>query len=427
MNEDIKYLSISELNRIIKMKFDASSFFNKVFVKGEISNFKVQMPSGHCYFTIKDEGSRLSAVMFRGVASRVGTKFKDGDMVNAIGKISVYEASGSYQIYIESMELNGSGDLYKKFLELKDKLYKEGLFDESHKRKIPKYPKRIGVVTASTGAAIRDIITTIKRRYPLCEIILFPSLVQGVSAKEDIVKKIELANTYPDIDTLIVGRGGGSIEDLWAYNEEVVARAIYNSKIPVISAVGHEIDFTIADYVADKRAATPTGAAELAVPNIMDISILIDSLYERMNNVIVNKINEYKKLLNKISTSSILINPINIYNIKSQILNLDKVKLMNSFNEIISDKTIELFKLKNSYVLGNPKLIYEKYINTIENNINKLELLNPLNALKRGYGIVKKNEKTIENIKNIKINDKINICLKDGTIDALVTNVKEEV
>lgn len=427
MNEDIKYLSISELNRIIKMKFDASSFFNKVFVKGEISNFKVQMPSGHCYFTIKDEGSRLSAVMFRGVANRVGTKFKDGDMVNAIGKISVYEASGSYQIYIESMELNGSGDLYKKFLELKDKLYKEGLFDESHKRKIPKYPKKIGVVTASTGAAIRDIITTIKRRYPLCEIILFPSLVQGVSAKEDIVKKIELANTYPDIDTLIVGRGGGSIEDLWAYNEEVVARAIYNSKIPVISAVGHEIDFTIADYVADKRAATPTGAAELAVPNIMDISVLIDSLYERMNNVILNKINEYKKLLNKISTSSILVNPINIYNIKSQILNLDKVKLMNSFNEIVSDKTIELFKLKNSYILVNPKLIYEKYINTIENNINKLELLNPLNALKRGYGIVKKDEKTIENIKNIKINDKINICLKDGTIDALVTNVKEEV
>lgn len=427
MNEDIKYLSISELNRIIKMKFDASSFFNKVFVKGEISNFKVQMPSGHCYFTIKDEGSRLSAVMFRGVASRVGTKFKDGDMVNAIGKISVYEASGSYQIYIESMELNGSGDLYKKFLELKDKLYKEGLFDESHKRKIPKYPKRIGVVTASTGAAIRDIITTIKRRYPLCEIILFPSLVQGVSAKEDIVKKIELANTYPDIDTLIVGRGGGSIEDLWAYNEEIVARAIYNSKIPVISAVGHEIDFTIADYVADKRAATPTGAAELAVPNIMDISILIDSLYERMNNVILNKINEYKKLLNKISTSSILVNPINIYNIKSQILNLDKVKLMNSFNEIVSDKTIELYKLKNSYILVNPKLIYEKYINNIENNINKLELLNPLNALKRGYGIVKKDEKTIENIKNIKINDKINICLKDGTIDALVTNIKEEV
>ena len=210
MHEDIKYLSVTELNRIIKMKFDASSFFNRVFIKGEISNFKVQMPSGHCYFTIKDENSRLAAIMFRSTASKVGTNFKDGDMVNAIGKISVYEASGNYQIYIESMENSGSGDLYKKFLELKDKLYKEGLFDETHKKPIVKYPKKIGVVTASTGAAIRDIITTIKRRYPLCEVILFPSLVQGNTAKYDIVKKIELANTY-DLDTLIVGRGGGSI------------------------------------------------------------------------------------------------------------------------------------------------------------------------------------------------------------------------
>lgn len=426
MREDIKYLSISELNRIIKMKFDASPFFNKVFIKGEISNFKVQMPSGHCYFTIKDEGSRLAAVMFRGTANKVGTNFKDGDMVNAIGKISIYEASGSYQIYIESMELNGSGDLYKKFLELKDKLFKEGLFDEGHKRSIPKYPKKIGVVTASTGAAIRDIITTIKRRYPLCEIVLFPSLVQGVAAKEDIVKKIELANTYPDIDTLIVGRGGGSIEDLWAYNEEIVARAIYNSKIPVISAVGHEIDFTIADYVADKRAATPTGAAELAVPNLSDIEQNIDSLYERMNKVIINKINENKRLLSKISTSSILSNPINIYNIKSQILNLEKVKLMNAFSEMVSDKKLELYKYKNNYIIVNPKVLYEKYINKIENNINKLELLNPLNALKRGYGIVKKDKKTIEDIKNIKINDTINISLSGGIIDAVVTDIKEE-
>jgi len=427
MKEDIKYLSISELNRIIKMKFDASPFFNKVFIKGEISNFKVQMPSGHCYFTIKDEGSRLAAVMFRGVANKVGTNFKDGDMVNAIGKISVYEASGSYQIYIESMELNGSGDLYKKFLELKDKLFKEGLFDERHKRTIPKYPKKIGVVTASTGAAIRDIITTIKRRYPLCEIILFPSLVQGVSAKEDIVKKIELANTYPDIDTLIVGRGGGSIEDLWAYNEEIVARAIYNSRIPVISAVGHEIDFTIADYVADKRAATPTGAAELAVPSIMDISMNIDSSYERLNNIIFNKIDYYKKILTKISTSSILVNPINIYNIKSQILNMNKLKVDNIFNEILSKKNIELFKLKNNYIITNPRLIYEKYINIIDNSINKLELLNPLSALKRGYSITKKDEKTVENIKNIKINDKINIHMKGGIIDATVLSIKEEV
>ncbi len=427
MNEDVKYLSISELNRIIKMKFDASSFFNKVFIKGEISNFKIQMPSGHCYFTIKDEGSRLSAVMFRGTANKIGTNFKDGDMVNVVGKISIYEASGTYQIYVESMELNGSGDLYKKFLELKDKLYKEGLFDESHKKKIPKYPKKIGVITASTGAAIRDIITTIKRRYPLCEVILFPSLVQGEKAKEDIAKKIEIANTYEDIDTLIVGRGGGSIEDLWAYNEEIVARSVYNSKIPIISAVGHEIDFTIIDYVADKRAATPTAASELAVPNIMDISMNIDSIYLRLNKIITNKINEYKRLLDKIKTSNILINPINIYNIKLQILNVEKIKLMNSFNELVTDKKINLYKLKSNYIINKPSSIYEKYINILDNNINKLELLNPLNALKRGYGIVKKDNKVVEKLTNIKINDKININLKNGIIDAVVTDIREEI
>lgn len=426
MNEDIKYLAVSELNRIIKMKFDSSPFFNKVFIKGEISNFKEQKPSGHCYFTIKDETSRISAIMFRGVASKVGTNFKDGDMVNVVGKISVYEPTGNYQIYIESMELNGSGDLYKKFLELKDKLYKEGLFDEEHKRIIPKYPKKIGVVTASTGAAIRDIIITIKRRYPLCEVILFPSLVQGVTAKDDIVKKIELANTY-DIDTLIVGRGGGSIEDLWAYNEEVVARAIYNSKIPVISAVGHEIDFTISDYVADKRAATPTAAAELAVPNINEILLNIDSVCNRATNSITALISHYKETLKKIRMSNILTNPINMYKAKKQMLVIDTMKINNLFTNIIGEKTMNLFKLKNSYVLTNSNIIYEKKKNNLNNNINKLELLNPLNALKRGYGIVKKDDKCIDNIKNINRNDKINISITGGIIDATVDGIREEI
>ena len=425
MHEDIKYLSVTELNRIIKMKFDASSFFNRVFIKGEISNFKVQMPSGHCYFTIKDENSRLAAIMFRSTASKVGTNFKDGDMVNAIGKISVYEASGNYQIYIESMENSGSGDLYKKFLELKDKLYKEGLFDETHKKPIVKYPKKIGVVTASTGAAIRDIITTIKRRYPLCEVILFPSLVQGNTAKYDIVKKIELANTY-DLDTLIVGRGGGSIEDLWAYNEEEVARAIYNSKIPVISAVGHEIDFTIADYVADKRAATPTGAAELAVPNISDISIQIDSMCERITNKALSLIEHYKTILNKIKSSNVLINPINIYNIKKDILKMNIKNLNKSIDNIITFGKMQLFRLSNSYVLINPKVIYENKKIKLENNINKLELLNPLSALKRGYAIVKKDNKCIQSIKQLKKDDKINLYISNGDIEALITNVKEE-
>ena len=352
-------------------------FLIEFFIKGEISNFKVQMPSGHCYFTIKDEGSRLSAIMFRGTASRVGTNFKDGDMVNVIGKISLYEPSGNYQIYIESMEQSGSGDLYKKFLELKDKLYKEGLFDESKKKEIPKFPKKIGIVTASTGAAIRDILTTIKRRYPLCETILFPCLVQGVGAKEDIVKNIKLANTY-DIDTLIVGRGGGSIEDLWAFNEEIVARAIYDSKVPVISAVGHEIDFTISDYVADKRAATPTAAAELAVPNVNELLLSIDKCYERCTNSVVSLINRYKEILSKIKKSSILINPVNLYNAKKQMLLIDTKNLNNSINNILTINNMHLFRLKNSYIITNPNMIYEKKLIELKNNINALELLNQL-------------------------------------------------
>ena len=423
--EDIKYLTVTELNKIIKYKFDNSAFFNRVFIKGEISNFKVQMPSGHCYFTIKDEGSRLSAIMFRGTASRVGTNFKDGDMVNVIGKISVYEPSGNYQIYIESMEQSGSGDLYKKFLELKDKLYKEGLFDESKKKEIPKFPKKIGIVTASTGAAIRDILTTIKRRYPLCETILFPCLVQGVEAKEDIVKNIKLANTY-DIDTLIVGRGGGSIEDLWAFNEEIVARAIYDSKVPVISAVGHEIDFTISDYVADKRAATPTAAAELAVPNVNELLLNIDKCYERCTNSVVSLINRYKEILSKIKKSSILINPVNLYNAKKQMLLIDTKNLNNSINNILTINNMHLFRLKNSYIITNPNMIYEKKLIELKNNINALELLNPLSSLKRGYGIVKKENKCIENIKKIKINDKIDIYLQGGVVKSIVTDIKEE-
>lgn len=425
MQEDIKYLSVSEINKIIKMKFDNSSFFNRVFLKGEISNFKIQMPSGHCYFTIKDESSRISAIMFKTTANKVGTSFKDGDMVIVIGKISVYEASGNYQIYIESMEISGSGDLYKKYLELKNKLDKEGLFLESHKRPIPKFPNKIGIVTASTGAAIKDILTTIKRRYPLCETILFPSLVQGNGAKEDIVNKINIANTY-DLDVLIVGRGGGSIEDLWAYNEEIVARAIYDSKIPIISAVGHEVDFTIADYVADKRAATPTAAAELAVPNIMDISLNIDSLFDRATNNIKILIDNYKKILDKINKSYIIANPMNIYNTKKQMLNISINNLNNNIKNIITINKMNIYRLRTSYVLTNPTILYDNKNIRLNNNINKLELLNPLNAIKRGYSIIRKDNKCVESIKKIKINDKINIQLSGGNLDAIINEIKED-
>ena len=256
MNKE--YLTVSQLTKYIKYKIDNDINLQEVYLKGEISNFKAHT-RGHFYFTIKDEGSRINAVMFASNAFKVKFIPEDGMKILVTGKISVYEATGGYQIYVNEMMEDGVGNLYVAFEQLKKRLKEEGLFDERYKKQIPKIPERVGVITAPTGAAIRDIISTINRRFPLAEIILFPSLVQGDGAKEDIVRQIKRAENY-NLDVLIVGRGGGSIEDLWAFNEEIVARAIFDCPIPVISAVGHEIDFTIADFVADLRAPTPTGS-----------------------------------------------------------------------------------------------------------------------------------------------------------------------
>lgn len=281
-----KYLTISQINKYIKNRFEQDENLNVVYLKGEISNFK-NHTTGHLYFTLKDENSRILAVMFRNNASSLTFAPIDGMKVLVKGKISCYEANGNYQIYVNEMSEDGVGNLYLEFEKLKKKLYEKGLFDQNLKKPIPKFPKKIGVITATTGAAIRDIITTINRRYRLAEIIIFPCLVQGDGAKEDIVKNLTLASDY-DLDVIILGRGGGSIEDLWAFNEEIVAEAIYNSKIPIISAVGHEIDFTISDYVADLRAPTPTAAAELAVPNNIELISYIKQLELRNNKSIIN-------------------------------------------------------------------------------------------------------------------------------------------
>ncbi len=423
---DYTYLSVAELTKIIKNSFDSNSFFNRVYIKGEISNFKRQFPSGHCYLTIKDENSRISAVMFNGKASKLLFEPKDGDSVLIIGKVSVYEPNGNYQLFIDEMSNDGAGELYKRYLELKLELSKEGLFDENKKKLIPKFPKRIGIVTASTGAAIRDILNTINRRYPLCETILFPSLVQGDSAADDIVKQIKEAEKY-NLDTLIVGRGGGSIEDLWPFNEKKVAYAIYECPIPIISAVGHQIDYTIADFVADIRAATPTAAAELAVPNITDISINIDNKVDRLNNYIKTVINKYKDSVNSLMNSYILMNPNKIYEIKqSNIINL-KDKLVSIINSIINDNTYRLNMITEGYVFRNPENIYKFKKDNLIKYIDKLDILNPLNSLKRGYSILKLNNKSISTIKNIKKDDKVDIKLVDGIINANVISIKEEI
>ena len=421
---DREYITISELNHYIKGVMEDNIFLNKVYLKGEISNFKAHT-RGHLYFTLKDEGSRLNAVMFSYQAN--GLKFEpvDGMKVLVCGKISVYEATGAYQIYVESMEQDGLGNLYVEFEKLKKKLAAEGLFDLDKKKKIPKVPKKIGIVTASTGAAIRDILTTIKRRYPICETILFPSLVQGADAAKDIVKNIEIANTY-NIDTLIVGRGGGSIEDLWPFNEEIVARAIYNSRVPVISAVGHEIDFTIADFVADLRAPTPTAAAELAVPNIDTINTYLANAINRSTLSINNLIDTRKQSLVNLTTSYVLKKPTAMYEIKEQNLDFLIDRLNKEMKLVIDNMNVRFSKQINSYVITNPEILYKYKKQNLEHVINKLDVLNPMNTLKRGYAIVKKDNNVISDSKNIKKHDIIDINVRDGIIKTQVLEVTNE-
>ena len=421
---DDKYLSVSALTRYLKAQFDSDPNLRHVFLKGEISNFKAHT-TGHLYFSVKDEGSKINAIMFRSNASKLNFTPADGSKVLMAGRISVYEPTGSYQIYVDEMVEDGVGNLYVAFEKLKKKLQAEGLFDQSHKKPIPKIPKRVGIITASTGAAIRDIITTIKRRFPICETILFPTLVQGDNAKDDIVRNIERAKDY-DLDVLIVGRGGGSIEDLWPFNEEIVARAIYNCDIPVISAVGHEIDFTIADFVADLRAPTPTAAAELAVPNMSDLNSHISQLGIRLNEAIYKKINYQKLYLDSIKNSYVIKSPMIMFENKKQSLDLLKEKINELVLRNIQNKKDKLDSLRNSYILTNPQNIYKDKKVELKNIIDKLNLLNPLNVLGRGYSISYVGGKVLKSISLVKENSEVDVKLSDGTLKTVVQKIEKE-
>ncbi len=413
-----KYISVSQLTRYIKYKIDNDVNLNEVFLKGEISNFKAHS-RGHFYFTLKDEGSRINAIMFASQTKKIKFVPQDGMKVLVTGKISVFEANGGYQIYVNEMLEDGVGNLYIAYEQLKKKLENEGLFNKDHKKEIPHIPKRVGVVTAPTGAAIKDIISTIKRRWPLTEIYLFPSLVQGEDAKEDIVKQIKKAeNFYLPLDTLIVGRGGGSIEDLWPFNEEIVARAIYECKIPTISAVGHEIDFTIADFVADLRAPTPTGAAEMAVPQLSDMKNYLNQVNIRLNNTINNKINNNKRKLNDIMARNIFKNPMIIYEKKELYFDSILERLKFSLKSLTSAKEKELIKVKNSYILKNPHQLLEKKGNKYLQLVSKLETLSPLLTLQRGYTMTKKEGKVITKSTDVKKKDIIEIVFSDGSVNA---------
>lgn len=438
MNEN--YKTITEINQYIKTILDNDSLLNCVYIKGEISNFK-NHSRGHLYFTLKDDETRISAVMFYNNALKLNFKPEDGMNVLIKGRISSYPAQGSYQIYVETMDLDGVGNLYVEFEKLKEKLLKEGLFSQEHKKILPKYPKKIGIVTAPTGAAVRDIISTIKRRFPICETILFPSLVQGKDAAPDLVRQIKKADEY-NLDLLIVGRGGGSIEDLWAFNEEIVARAIYEAKTPIISAVGHEPDFTIADFVADLRAPTPTGAAEMAVPTMLEIKTLINQYTLRANKNIKNIVNRKFILYKNLENRRILKNPLMLYELKEQrldklmdllnrniikILDLKKYNLNINFNKIKSPKN--LLEIKNKELKENINLAKINILKLMDLKKHKydfyvqtLKLVNPLNILSNGYSLTIKDNRIIKSINDININEEVTIKLSDGEF---ISKVKE--
>ena len=395
-----KYLTVTAVTKYIKYKIDTDDNLKCIFIKGEISNCKYHS-TGHIYFSIKDENSILNAIMFSTNAKKLTFTPNDGMKVLITGRISVYEAAGRYQIYVEEMIEDGVGNSYAEFEKLKKKLETKGLFDSNHKKDIPKMPSKVGVITASTGAAIRDIVSTIKRRFPICEIYLFPSLVQGENASKDLVNKLLQADNY-GVDVIIIGRGGGSIEDLWAFNDEELANTIYNAKTPIISAVGHEVDFTICDFVSDLRAPTPTGAAELAVPNMSDIMINLEHLKIRLNESLNKKIDYNKLLLNNLKNSFVLKNPMLLYENKKQNIDLYFEKLNNMMN----------YRLERT----NTKF---------SNLINKLELLNPLSVLSKGYSVTYKDDKVIKDASKLKKNDSVTIRLYNGLFEAKVEEIKK--
>ena len=389
-------ISVTDLNKYIKEKIDGDKILNNVLVKGEISNYKHHY-TGHLYFTLKDENSLIKCIMFKSSAINLKFEPKDGMKVMIFGTVSVFERDGVYQIYAKAMQEDGMGSLYKAYEEMKARLEKEGLFDVSHKKKIPLIPKCIGVLTSNTGAVIRDIINVSTRRNPNVYIKLLPVPVQGEGAAEKIAEAIKTMNDKKLADIIIVARGGGSLEDLWPFNEEIVARAIYNSELPIISAVGHETDFTIADFVADLRAPTPSAAAELAVPNISDIVLKLDSYTNRYKLALKKKVEFMKLRYEKCMNSRVFKEPTQKINEKYLLVDMRVKAMQNSILRIYNEKKTNMIK-----------------------EIAKLDALSPLKTLTRGYSIVQIGGKVIKSVKQLKKDDEIDVRLIDGKTKAKI-------
>lgn len=442
-----KYLSVTTLTKYLKMKFDKDPYLERVYLTGQVSNFR-KRPT-HQYFSLKDDRAVIQATIWSGIYQKLGFDLEEGMKINVIGRVQVYEPSGSYSIIIEKAEPDGVGALALQFEQLKKKLSEEGLFQERFKQAIPQFAKRIGVVTSRSGAVIQDIITTVSRRFPGVEIVLYPTKVQGEGAAEEIARNIARANEREDIDVLIIGRGGGSIEDLWAFNEEIVVRAIFESRLPIISSVGHETDVTLSDFVADKRAATPTAAAELATPvTKLDLLTYLKNQEKRMATAVQNTLSKKKEALRTLSQSVIFRQPERLYDgylqrvdqlqlrlkqsintqlvrqqqkVLEQVHRLEQLSPINKIHRY-QDRLLQLKKLLRSQMA----VVYDAKVAEVKRLSEALLMLDTSRIVARGYAIVKKEDTVLSSAKDLKKTDQVTLMMRDGQVELEVKDVKTE-
>ena len=440
-----KYLSVTTLTKYLKMKFDKDPYLERVYLTGQVSNFR-KRPT-HQYFSLKDDHAVIQATIWSGIYQKLGFDLEEGMKINVIGRVQVYEPSGSYSIIIEKAEPDGVGALAIQFEQLKKKLTEEGLFQERFKQPLPQFAKRIGVVTSRSGAVIRDIITTVSRRFPGVDILLYPTKVQGEGSAEEIARNIARANQRDDLDLLIIGRGGGSIEDLWAFNEEIVVRAIFESCLPVISSVGHETDVTLADFVADRRAATPTAAAELATPvTKLDLLTHLQNQEKRMSTAVRNVLAKKQEALKKCSQSVIFRQPERLYDGYMQRLDQLQLRLKQSLRTQISDnkqlvqtRTHRLVQLSpvtkiqryqdrlsqlDKLLRSQMALVYDAKVAEVKRLSEALLMLDTSRIVARGYAIVKKEELVVDSVENLKKKDQVTLLMRDGQVELEVKDVK---
>ena len=440
-----KYLSVTTLTKYLKMKFDKDPYLERVYLTGQVSNFR-KRPT-HQYFSLKDDHAVIQATIWSGIYQKLGFDLEEGMKINVIGRVQVYEPSGSYSIIIEKAEPDGVGALAIQFEQLKKKLTEEGLFQERFKQPLPQFAKRIGVVTSRSGAVIRDIITTVSRRFPGVDILLYPTKVQGDGAAEEIARNIARANQREDLDVLIIGRGGGSIEDLWAFNEEIVVRAIFESRLPIISSVGHETDVTLADFVADRRAATPTAAAELATPvTKLDLLSHLQNQEKRMATAVQNVLSRKKEALKKCSQSVIFRQPERLYDGYLQRLDQLQLRLKQSLRTRISDnkqlvqaRTHRLVQLSpvtkiqryqdrlgqlDKLLRSQMALVYDAKVAEVKRLSEALMMLDTSRIVARGYAIVKKEESVVDSVEMLNKKDQVTLLMRDGQVELEVKDVK---